>query len=188
MATPTVLTAVVPADFWVQVEPNHSGGGAPHSCYSERLKADLVPGTFVSIVALNVDSPDVVARIVKAVGEITPPFLMEVNIFKSRAEIAVGEQQEIIVESHLRHLREIHMLIRDLVQTISIVTSSLCGNRLMAATHCIVFPTPISSASNSRLSCKSLFTPCCWNGRRLRAGRARLKEALTRERTPNEVR
>ena len=107
MVTPTVLTAVVPADFWVQVEPNHSGGGAPHSCYSERLKADLVPGTFVSIVALNVDSPDVVARIVKAVGGTSSPFLMEINIFKSRAEIAVGEQQEIVVESHLRHLREI---------------------------------------------------------------------------------
>ena len=102
-----------PADFWAQVEPDEAGGGdggSPlHSCYSMLLQADVKPGTFV---LLGGATPNVVARIVKAVGS----FSVEVNIFKMKSELLIPAErggdsillpQEGIVDNHLQHIPEV---------------------------------------------------------------------------------
>jgi hypothetical protein len=83
--------ATVPPPFWHEVEPDDDEGGgvvATHSCYSKQLKTDLMPGTFVLVVASsNISSNssrqgrDIVARIVRTVGG-GPPLSVEVNIFR----------------------------------------------------------------------------------------------------------
>jgi hypothetical protein len=117
--------ATVPPPFWHEVEPDDDEGGgvvATHSCYSKQLKTDLVPGTFVLVVAsakISSNSSrqgrDIVARIVRTVGG-GPPLSVEVNIFRKMSEVVARRQQEQrehtllpqgLRECHLRHIPEI---------------------------------------------------------------------------------
>ena len=102
--------------FWAdEVEPHCSYEEALHPCYSKTLKADLLPGTFVLLLAHGAKAEGkfqdmAVARIVKPVGS-TQPFKVQVNIFKKICEIGLGEgsflRPQGVIENYLRHLSEI---------------------------------------------------------------------------------
>jgi hypothetical protein len=85
--------ATVPPPFWHEVE----SVVATHSCYSKQLKTDLVPGTFVLVVAsAHISSNsrqgrDIVARIVRTVGG-GPHLSVEVHIFRRMLEVFARRQ------------------------------------------------------------------------------------------------
>jgi hypothetical protein len=132
-----MATFLAPPLFcWDQVEPpligNQLEGRAPHSCYSNKLKVDLLPGTFVVIAATPENASrrsgrdSMVARIVKAVAgeslqDSSESGLIEVNIFRNIEDF--GRRQEGISDSHIKHLPEI-------VQTteVSVVATSQISN------------------------------------------------------------
>lgn len=105
-----------PPPFWIQVEPQASeqeGKRAFQSYYSEQLRADLVPGTFVLLddTTNTHSSGTIVARIVKAaVGTRSPSVSVEVNIFENFNEFGTKEgilSPPGVSESHLKHLPEL---------------------------------------------------------------------------------
>jgi hypothetical protein len=134
-----------PKDPWDQAEPLCEG--AP--CYSQVLKADLLPGTFVLLgtsttsrtassttTALSTNSSDatdeggktnVVARIVAVVVSSQPPSVC-VNIFRYMKEAQKTEGflcPHLLNENHLRHLTEIVQTTElRIVPTIDIVNLS----------------------------------------------------------------
>ena len=108
---------------WVdKVEPHHhhhgNEGRVLPPCYSNIIKADLLPGTFVLIGgngSIHTCNERVVARIVKPVysSRADAPFHVQVNIFKKMCEVEGGPGGEGmllpqgLVENHLRHLPEV---------------------------------------------------------------------------------
>ena len=112
--------AVAPASPWDDAEPSCCNG-AP--CYSKKLKADLLPGTFVLLAtrAKQTNGADVtthgagatsgvVARIIAGVSR--SPSDVTVNIFKRlnelpRREGFLYQHPHVIQENHLRHLQEV---------------------------------------------------------------------------------
>ncbi len=120
-----------PRNPWDQAEPNREG--AP--CYSQELKADLLPGTFVLLRtstarsvfdANDEDKTNVVARIVDVVS--SQPISVRVNIFKYIKEIKQTEGllcPDLLQENHLRHLTEVVQTFElRVVPTIDIVNLS----------------------------------------------------------------
>jgi hypothetical protein len=134
---------MVPANFWDPCfEPCWDGDDCDedrrrrtHSCYSKRLKADLLPGTFV----LFLRNPAVASRSRKndaqgceiaRIVEVIPadrtdmensrqPIKVRVNIFKRIAEIEAVTlgilHPEFLDENHLRYLPEIVQLTEMLI-------------------------------------------------------------------------
>ena len=119
MAAVPLAAAVAPASPWDDAEP--CCDGAP--CYSKKLKADLLPGTFVLLAtrAKQTNGADVtthgagarsgvVARIIAGVSR--SPSDVTVNIFKRlnelpRREGFLYQHPHVIQENHLRHLQEV---------------------------------------------------------------------------------
>ena len=98
---------------WDQTEPCFEG--AP--CYSEVLKADLLPGTFVLLAdTSSVLREFVVARVVAVVGdqqhqESSSSASVRVNIFRRMKDVLHDTEgiltPKVLRENHLRNLTEI---------------------------------------------------------------------------------
>ncbi|KAI2501521.1 hypothetical protein MHU86_6529 [Fragilaria crotonensis] len=97
---------------WDQAEP---AVGEGVSCYSQTLKADLLPGTFILLVGrspstspLEKDRDNFVARIVAVTN--SPSSSVSVNIFRHMKEAQQTEgfvHLDMKIENHLRQLTEI---------------------------------------------------------------------------------
>jgi hypothetical protein len=167
---------MVVSPFWSRVEPNWDGGAGddepacPRSFYSKRLKADLLPGTFVlfsSKDGATTDGPSPcshydgcgVGRIVCVVThedrdsrQQPPPqhTRVRVNIFKRFTEFAATTasilRPEFINDNHLRHLPEV-------VQTeeMQLITSSDIMNLAFVFT-----PTALKDSCNLFFTCQGM--------------------------------
>jgi hypothetical protein len=110
--------------IWDKVEPRWDDGAPPMACYCKRLKADLLPGTFVLLSTPDTTAAEsrnsnmhtgTVARIISADSSSRPPLLLsrtsvQVNIFKELNTFAATDgflHPELLDENHLRHLREV---------------------------------------------------------------------------------
>jgi hypothetical protein len=147
-----MATLAPPLTFWDQVEPPscEQEGGSFHSCYAKQLKADLLPGTFVVLAATaNAHgSGEVVARVVKAVEQ-SPPFSVEVNVFKNFNKFGPREgvlSPRGVSESHLKHLPEI-------VQTMEMLVVAMTDISNLAF---VFTEAALQDASNMYYTCQGM--------------------------------
>ena len=121
--TAAPLPTFLASPFWDKVEPHWDDEAPPLACYSKRLKADLLPGTFVLLSTpdtiaesrnINMHDGIVVARITNLGSSSRPAMLsrssVQVNIFKQLDAFAGTDgflYPKQLDENHLRHLREI---------------------------------------------------------------------------------
>jgi hypothetical protein len=120
------MTSAIPAcaaesPFWDRVEPRWDDDDSLLACYSKRLKANLLPGTFVLLAPEMTDrSRDnvhggMVARIVgldatSSTGALSSHTSVQVNIFKRLTDFSAREGflcPKVLDDNHLWHLPEI---------------------------------------------------------------------------------
>ena len=119
------MTSVIPAcaaesPFWDRVEPRWDDDDSLLACYLKRLKADLLPGTFI-LLALEMANRSrdkmhggIVARIVgldtSSTGALSSQTSVQVNISKRLTDFSATEGflcPEMLDDNHLRHLPKI---------------------------------------------------------------------------------